>query len=205
MTQYRKQATNGVTEYFDASNNKKIPADKLPVAVKEELDLANAGEIIDDESIIKDSADGITNADGQKVDEEEKTDELTPAVDESTLPDDVKEDLKKDEVEAQVIVSTVPKPSDKVQMDDGKSATKSRNPYRQAAPSSEKGFGFPRRNGKTVDIFDLKTPHTELRNIAGLPVPLSKASYDTKEDAEIYDRLVELGLVDEDEVYQQQA
>lgn len=208
MTQYRKQVTNGVTEYFNASNNKKVAEDKLDVAVKEELDLANPGQIIDSESIVKDESDGLTNADGSKIDDANA--DSTPAtndVDATSLPADVQADLEKDDAVENVVVASVPKPSDKVEggMDDGKEAPKSRNPYRQPAKTSEKGFGFVRRNGKTVDIFDLKTPHTELKYVAGLNVPLSKASYDKYDEAEIYDRLVELGLVDEDAIYEQQA
>lgn len=70
------------------------------------------------------------------------------------------------------------------------------NPYRRSVPSSEPGMGeFKRVNGKTVDIFDQKTPHSEVRYVSGLMVPLSAESYKTKTDAEIHERLQELKLV----------
>jgi hypothetical protein len=57
----------------------------------------------------------------------------------------------------------------------------------------EEGMGFPRKNGKTVDIFDGKTPHTELVNIDGIMVPLSKESYDNKTNADIRKKLQDMG------------
>ena len=70
------------------------------------------------------------------------------------------------------------------------------NPYRRSVPASEPGMGdFKRVKGKTVDIFDQKTPHTDVRYVGGLMVPLSKKNYESKSDAEIYERLEELKLV----------
>lgn len=54
-------------------------------------------------------------------------------------------------------------------------------------------MGFPRVNGKTVDIFDGKTPHTHVKNVGGVVVPLSEDSYKTKSDNQIRQRLAELG------------
>lgn len=54
-------------------------------------------------------------------------------------------------------------------------------------------MGFPRVNGKTVDIFDGKTPHTHVKNVGGVVVPLSEDSYKTKSDNQICQRLAELG------------
>ena len=70
------------------------------------------------------------------------------------------------------------------------------NPYRRSVPSSEPGMGdFKRVKGKTVDIFDNKTPHTDVRYVGGLMVPLSRENYESKSDAEIYEKLQELELV----------
>ena len=70
------------------------------------------------------------------------------------------------------------------------------NPYRRSVPASEPGMGdFKRVKGKTVDIFDQKTPHTDVRYVGGLMVPLSKKNYESKSDAEIHERLEELSLV----------
>lgn len=68
-------------------------------------------------------------------------------------------------------------------------------------PQDEEGMGFKRVGGKTVDIFDGKTPHTVVRNIAGVMVPLSQVSafgdakndIEPKTDAEIIEKLKKLG------------
>lgn len=57
----------------------------------------------------------------------------------------------------------------------------------------EEGMGFKRINGKTVDIFDGKTPHDAVRYVGGLMVPLTKENFTTKSDAEILARLKKLG------------
>ena len=71
------------------------------------------------------------------------------------------------------------------------------NPYRRSVPASEPGMGegFKRVKGKTVDLFDGKTPHTHVRYVGGLMVPLSRENYESKSDAEIYEKLQELELV----------
>ena len=66
--------------------------------------------------------------------------------------------------------------------------------FRSVVPQSTPGMGFPRKNGKTVDIFDLKTPHTHVRLVGNVTVPLSAASYQTKGEIDIVNRLHELGI-----------
>lgn len=69
--------------------------------------------------------------------------------------------------------------------------------------NSEEGMGFPRVDGKTVDIFDGKTPHTHIRNVAGFMVPLSalnqygdpSKNIPAKSDVEIMEKLKELGKI----------
>lgn len=61
-----------------------------------------------------------------------------------------------------------------------------------ATPESEPGMGFKLVKGKTVDIFDYKTPATHSKYVAGVVVPLSEESYNTKTDSEIIARLAEL-------------
>lgn len=60
-------------------------------------------------------------------------------------------------------------------------------------PQSKIGMGFPRKNGKTVDIFDGKTPHTHIKLVDGHTVPLSTESFNTKTEKQISDRLQEMG------------
>lgn len=66
--------------------------------------------------------------------------------------------------------------------------------FRSLVPQSSPGMSFPRKNGKTVDIFDLKTPHTHIKLVAGVTVPLSAESFKTKGDIAIQNRLEELGI-----------
>lgn len=70
--------------------------------------------------------------------------------------------------------------------------------FKSKTPQSEPGMDFPRKNGKTVDIFDGKTPHTHVRYVAGHMVPLTRDNYISRTDAEIEAKLSELGkeLVD---------
>ena len=56
----------------------------------------------------------------------------------------------------------------------------------------EAGMGFKRVKGKTVDIFDNKTPHTRVRFVAGVMVPLSQENFENKSDGEIIEQLRKL-------------
>jgi len=62
----------------------------------------------------------------------------------------------------------------------------------KAPANSEEGMGFPRIDGKTVDIFNSK-PHEVVKYIGGLMVPLTEENYKTKTDAEIIEKLKALG------------
>lgn len=66
--------------------------------------------------------------------------------------------------------------------------------FKSKVPQSTAGMGFPRKNGKTVDIFDLKTPHTKVMLVGGLTVPLSEESFKAKGENQIRRRLTELGI-----------
>lgn len=59
-------------------------------------------------------------------------------------------------------------------------------------PQSTPGMGFKRVDGKTVSIFS-NVPHTAIKNVAGLIVPLTDEEYKTKTDAEIIAKLKKLG------------
>lgn len=56
------------------------------------------------------------------------------------------------------------------------------------------GMGFPRINGKTVDIFT-NEPHETIRFVAGKTVPLTTSNYGSKSDTEISNKLKEMGLL----------
>lgn len=59
-------------------------------------------------------------------------------------------------------------------------------------PQSDPGMGFKRVGGKTVSIFS-NEPHTAVKNVGGIMVPLTEAEYKTKTDAEIIAKLKKLG------------
>lgn len=69
--------------------------------------------------------------------------------------------------------------------------------FKSKTPQSEPGMDFPRKNGKTVDVFNGQ-PHTHVRYVAGHMVPLTRDNYISRTDAEIEAKLSELGkeLVD---------
>jgi Ni,Fe-hydrogenase I large subunit len=81
------------------------------------------------------------------------------------------------------------------------------DPFRSRVPQSKPGMGFPRANGKTVDIFDGQTPHTHLKLVGGVTVPLSAESFRSKSDNQIMQRLSELGIqtTDYNEIERTQA
>lgn len=79
--------------------------------------------------------------------------------------------------------------------------------FRSKVPQSTPGMGFPRKNGRTVDIFDGTTPHTHVKLVGGHAVPLSLESFRTRTEGEIMARLKELGfdIVDFNEIERKQA
>lgn len=66
--------------------------------------------------------------------------------------------------------------------------------FRSKVPQSKPGMGFPRKNGKTSDIFDINVPHTHLKLVGGITVPLSAENFKTKSEGAILKRLKELGF-----------
>lgn len=165
----RKTTSNGVVQYRNKTENKVVSHDDMEskfAAVKEELDIADEGTVIDSDTITQGEGDGVTDADGNPI-------------------NDVKGQRNADNAE-----QTGNEESDQ----DNKDPVET-NPYRRSVPASEEGMGFPRKKGKTVDVFDGKTPHTHVRTVEGFMVPLSEKSYNEKTDAEIYEKLVELKMI----------
>lgn len=163
MAEFVKTKAGDKTIYTNKTDNRQVKAEDLDPAVKEELDLADFGTVVDSDTVTQGDGDGVVDADGKPIDEDKK--EETP-----------EEEPEKEEIKESVAPEKI-------------------NPYRKDVAQSEKGFGFPRKNGKTGDIFDVNVPHTQVRSVAGLLVPLSDENYKTKSDAEIYERLDELKLV----------
>lgn len=187
MTKYVKNIkANNAVEYRNLTTGQAEPVENISPSILEELQLADEGTVIDSETVTSDAS-TVTTPSG---------DPAATAKPQAPVVAAVEEAEEEEEEYAGPFEAPAHKEHKRVKMDDGKEAPVSKNPFRQASPTSEKGFGYPRRNGKTVDIFDLKTPHTELRAIEGKLVPLSAENYRTRTDAEIYDRLVELGLIE---------
>lgn len=204
MTKYTRKVTrNGVTQYRDVTNNKLVAEANLDQAVKEELDLAAEGEVVDTEGMTSDHS-TQTDADGNEVNDKPAT-PVTEDNSEDVAGDgdgtDQAEDEESSDVDSPEMQGTFtpaePKPVKRPKMDDGKQAARSPAGIRLPEPS-EKGFGFPRRNGKTGDIFDFDTPHTQVKFVDGLIVPLSDKTLAEKSEFDIHNRLVELGYVDDE-------
>ena len=197
MAEFVRTVAGDKTIYTNKTTNRQVPAEDLKPALKEELDLADAGTVIDEATIEKIDGDGVTDKDGNPV----KTDAVKTA--EQAAADKKLEDEARDK--AAKAAAKAPKkprakaqkPADDEEEDDEEEEPEreNSNPYRRAVPQTEKGFGFPRANGKTGDIFDVNVPHSHLRTVAGPAVPVSEENYRTKTDAEIFDRLEELELV----------
>ena len=55
-------------------------------------------------------------------------------------------------------------------------------------------MGFPAAKGKTLSVFS-DVPHETVKNIGGIMVPLTIKEYAEKTDAEIIEKLKELGKI----------
>ncbi len=174
---------NGKTQYRNKTENKVVAADSLASALKEELDIAEPGTVIDDETIFAEKGEGVVDKDGNPIEPKDGDKSGDDQSDDQGAGDDDGKDGDKPEV---------PKTPTRRPRDAGATT---RNPYSKPVPTSEDGMGYPRVNGKTVDIFDGKTPHTHVRLVGDKTVPLSEENYKTKTDSEIWERLEELKLV----------
>lgn len=163
MAQYSKATdASGTTRYKDG--NKFVKADNVPENIKEILNNQADGIQVDE----------LGDTVNPETDLDDSTDESAPAPDEDADEDETDED------------KTPAKPA--------KAAPEQQPVLPGATPESEehRGMGFKLVKGKTVDIFDYKTPATHSKFVAGVVVPLSEDSYDNKTDQEIITRLDEL-------------
>lgn len=161
---------NEVTRY--KLNGQLVKASEVPEEVKAELSAPSeeVPVVSEDEIVVEDDNEVEEVVEETNEDEEVETvEEPVPApVVELDSPDDVDDESGVDEE-----LAPAPAP----------------------VASDEEGMGFPRVDGKTVDIFDGKTPHTHIRIVGGLVVPLSEKSYSTKSDADITKVLKKLGKI----------
>lgn len=186
-----------------------IAKDKVPTPV---LEVLNQDNIVDENGLIIVDDKGadeakLTDDEQKALDEEDTTndnqEEETDETESSTEDDDPGTDPDHD--------TTVPKapkkpetsvddeddePTDKAakkEVSKPRAKRSSEPRFVSKVPQSKPGMGFPRKNGKTVDIFDGETPHTHIKLVGGHTVPLSNESFQNRTEKEIEQRLVELG------------
>jgi len=157
-----------------------------------------SGEEDDDESEDEDEeeSDEEESDDEEEEDDESSDDEVdaTPAAAEPDASEKPKKKFKSPEAGAMPIAPTPAAAAAVRQAKIDKKKQKKEKLRPGQVPQSDPGMGFPRVDGKTVDIFDKKTPHTHVRNVQGVMVPLSEENYNTKTDAEVMDQLAKLGM-----------
>lgn len=178
-------------------NNVFIKADNVPDLVKEVLTLEN---IVDDTGTVvvdqkNEEAKTATEAD-EKAAAKLEADKAAEDGDDGAEQEDTSDADDGGEKEEEAAEEETP-PETETPKAKAKPAAKKKAAdapaFRSRVPQSKPGMGFPRKNGKTVDIFDGVTPHTHVKLVGGLTVPLSTESYNSKSDKEIEDRLEELG------------
>lgn len=165
-----------VVQYMEGKN--KVDGKDVPALVRTALNDVKEGTVIDE---LGDVFDPNTDID-ESGDENPNQATSNSDIDEDDLDDDDEEEDVEEEapvVESKPAKARVGRPRRK-NSDDG---------------NGEEGMGFPRVGGKTVDIFDGKTPHTYIKNVAGFVVPLSEESFKNKTDVEIMVKLKELGKI----------
>ena len=178
MAQYTKATdASGTTRYKDGT--KFVKGADVPANIKEALEGVPDGTIIDE---LGDVVDTSTDTDEGSDDEDLPTD---PSKSEPNVAEDT---------------SSV---DDQGELDDGAGEdveTGLSDPEAaKPAPKSTKnlkigGMGFPAAKGKTLSVFS-DVPHETVKNIGGIMVPLTIKEYAEKTDAEIIEKLKELGKI----------
>lgn len=168
MSNYKKvTAANGTTRYFeeDGETTKAIKTSEVPQEVKDALEAAPDNQLVDGDGNTVEPENGNEDSEATAADQERQDAEARR----DTRADDGNEpktDAKADETPARTVDSGL--------------------------QQDEAGMGFPRVNGSTVDIFDGKTPHTHVRNVGGVMVPLSADNYNKRTDSEITEQINKL-------------
>lgn len=190
------KAQDGTSIYRNKTKDAVVEEKDLKPALKEELDISEPGTEIDEDSVFQGEGDGVVDANKKDDDQDQDDDQVAKKDDTPTDNKPRVADVAPGKKAAETIAKTDEENAkDKSNAEADAAAKAAENPYQRAVPQSEPGMGFKRVNGKTVDIFDQKTPHTRIRPVEGFTVPLSEKSYNEKSDAEIYARLKELGYV----------
>lgn len=179
----KKAAADKVDNEQKTANTKSEDKDPLPgdKGADEEplLDDSEDSDLQDD---LDDGADDIL-AEDEDLDEDPEDDNRDKAAPKADVQDDPPAENKADEQKA------VPSRGSRNAVRTLTSAK-----FKSKVPQSSPGMGFPRKDGKTSDIFDINVPHTQVKLVGGHAVPLSAQSYQTRSEGEIMARLIELGF-----------
>jgi len=196
-------------EYYRLDKNI-VDKEDVPETVLEVLDNKNVVDenaliVVDEktsegqaptEDNLKDIKKAKESGDKPQAGAEENDDKNTNADDsseDSEDDDDEEPDISDDDSDKAETAQPA-QPDTKAPEKSARAAKTNVDPFRSSVPQSKPGMGFPRVNGKTVDIFDGQTPHTHLKNVGGLMVPLSAQNFRTKSDGQILTRLRELDM-----------
>jgi len=168
-----------------------IGKDKIPPVALEAITLTNIvdenGLIIVDQKGEEEKAPENTNDNQEEKNDEQPDSSTEDSEDSDKSPDpDADSDEKADDEDSATA------PDKKVSR--AKKPTAREPKFISKVPQSRPGMGFPRRNGKTVDVFDGVTPHTHIKLVGGHTVPLSTENFNTKTEKEIEVRLEEMGF-----------
>lgn len=173
-------------------DNKFVKGAEVPEVVKSALSNVENGVAVDEQGQLhKEQEDLAPAVDPATPDGDEPE---TPEEGVSTEEDETPEDPASNKPTAPEVdpsIDTSDDVDDESGVDVEEQARQDR--AREAQSNDEAGMGFPRKKGFTVDVFDGKTPHTHVRNVSGIMVPLNKENYETRSDAEIVEKLKKLG------------
>lgn len=213
MAQYTKKTAtlqNGGTSTRYKLDGTYVKPSEVPEEVVTALTNLNDGDLVDEKgkAIVADKNETSTPAPEQAPTEPKAAEEPAPAKepeapkapektedeDESEVDKNAKdpaEDKKTEDTTDDGIDS-----ADDIDDDSGLDVEEQARAERLRAglEADEEGMGFKtNKDGKTVDIFDGKTPHTHIRYVSGVVVPLSEKNFNEKTDGEIQTKLKKLG------------
>lgn len=180
MAEYKRIATkNNNSRYM--LDGKFVKKDDVPNNVKEAL---NEGE---SDKVRLDESGNVVGVPEEATEEQEGSQEEPQKVSMQENTEDVDPDLSEPEP-AQEETQSEPEAQETASQSETPSVRESR------VPQDTAGFGFPRKNGRTLCIFTGE-PFTHSRYIAGYVVPMTEDAHDTKTVDQIMSKLEELGKI----------
>lgn len=192
-------------------NNKFVKAAEVPEEVQESLSVLSEGAVVDQTGAeveveqVDEAAEAAAKAvaDAQPSTPKELDKAAAKGAAPDVEPDEVPVTTREDETpggpqEPVVAAPLIPiDTADDVDDESGVDVEEQARANRAAFAQDQdgEGMGFPRKNGKTVDVFDGKTPHTHVRFVANIMVPVSEENFNNRTDGEIIEKLRELGKI----------